>query len=99
MPSYTFRCPEHGDFAVDQSMAETTPSVFCERPHRKGPGYVARADKVLGAAIHFPYGGRAAFHDGPDGTGETVRETGERWQAEARAAGLSPEPVHQGSWT
>jgi hypothetical protein len=100
MPSYTFRCPEHGDFAVDQPMAETTPFVWCYSDgHRKGPGYVVRSAKVLGGAFHFPYGGRGAFHDGPDGTGETVRETAVRWQAEARAAGLSPEPVHQGSWT
>lgn len=38
-------------------------------------GCKQRAPKVLSANFGFPYGGRAAFHDGPEGDGRTVRET------------------------
>jgi len=88
MPNYTYRCPDHGDFTVEQSMSETTASATC----RRKLSCEKASPKVLGAALQFTYG-RANFHDGPDGTGETVRETGQRWMSEAKAAGLNPEPA------
>ncbi len=86
MASYTFRCESHGDFPLEQPMASTTSKAPCPICNRN-------CSKVLGAAMQFTYG-RRNFHDGPDGTGETVRETGERWSREYEAVnGRKPEPV------
>lgn len=88
MALYTFRCEKHGDFQVEQPMAETTREVPCLlglRPHEP-------ARKVVGANLQFR-GGRAAFHDGIEGTGETGRETFNRWMSEAKADGVPMEPV------
>jgi hypothetical protein len=86
MPTYTHRCEKHGDFSVERSMTDTRPFELC-----LDDSCMAPAPKVLGAALQFTYG-RAVFHSGPDGTGETVRETAQRWVSNARARGLDPEP-------
>lgn len=86
--TYTFRCPAHGDFQVQQPMATTTPSHCCPVSRCRRV-----ALKVLGGALQFTYG-RQNFHDGPDGTGETVREVGARWRGEYKAQhGRDIEPV------
>lgn len=86
MALYTFRCPAHGDFVLEQPMSTTTRTATCPQGDTEAP-------KVLGARLQFTYG-RAAFHSGPEGTGETVRETGERWRSEyKRLHGREPEPV------
>lgn len=86
MALYTFRCPEHGDFDVEQPMAETTRTAHCTTC---GGG---ECPKVLGGHLHFTYG-RDQFHDGPMGDGQTLRETQRDWLTSARAAGLEPEGV------
>ena len=86
MALYTHRCQQHGDFAVERSFADT-------RRHEPCPICQGMSPKVLGANLQFTYG-RAAFHSGVEGTGETIRETGERWRAEYKAVhGREPEPV------
>lgn len=88
MATYRFRCEEHGDFLVDQPMASTTSSCPCGY----GPcGLEAR--KVLSGNFQY-FGGRAAFHDGVEGTGETGRETRDRWIKDfERTQGHKPEPA------
>ena len=83
--TYRFRCPIDGDFLVEQSIKETTPQHWC-------PECGGLCPKVLSAHIFFPYG-RSTFSNGPEGTGETVRETQRRWLKEATDAGLQPEGV------
>jgi hypothetical protein len=93
MASYTFRCSTHGDFQVEQPMAETT--RFAVHLGVDGKWCGRECPKVLGGALQFTYG-RDNFHDGPEGTGETVRETAERWRREYREHhGRDPEPVGQ----
>lgn len=88
MALYTFRCDKHGDFTVEQPMAETTSTHPCNQG-----AHAVACPKVLGGALQFTYG-RAAFHSGVEGTGETVRETGERWRREYKQVhGREPEPV------
>lgn len=84
MTAFRFRCKEHGDFIVCQPMADTTPTFPCDVCGDS-------ALKVLGAAFQYPYGGRAAFHDGPEHDGQTVRETTKRWQEGWKAAGINYE--------
>jgi hypothetical protein len=80
MALYTFRCPQHGDFQVEQTMRETTRNAVC--PHMHSVGIPAtRCPKVVGSNLQFTYG-RENFHDGPEGDGATVRETGDRWRKE-----------------
>jgi putative FmdB family regulatory protein len=86
MALYTFRCDTHGDFPLEQPMAETTRTASC-------PLCGSNCSKVLGGALQFTYG-RDAFHDGVEGGGETLRETGARWRREFREYhGRDVEPV------
>ncbi len=87
MATYTFRCETHGDFQHEQPMALTTPRAMC----RADAGCRNSCPKVLGAAMQF-FGGRKQFHDGIEGTGETGRETRDRWLAEAARDGVPMEP-------
>lgn len=85
MPTYTFRCESHGDFTVEQPMSTTTPQhpcLDCAQP----------SFKVLTLTVHYPYGGRSAFHDGPEGDGHTVRETVQHWKDDWDSAGVKYEP-------
>ena len=95
MALYRFRCPTHGDFTLEQPMADTTRTAPCPAftPHYDTPTCATESPKVLGSRLQFTYG-RAAFHSGVEGTGETVRETGDRWRSEYKAVhGREPEPV------
>lgn len=85
MAQYKFRCPNHGDFLVEQPMAETSRAHNCTACLHPAP-------KVLGGALQFTYG-RANFHSGPTGDGMTVRETQKKWLEGAKARGLEVEGV------
>lgn len=85
MTTYAYRCPDHDDFLVDQPMASTTPRHAC-------PSCGVSSPKVLSGNFQY-HGGRAQFHDGVEGTGETGRETRDRWLKEAKESGVSMEPA------
>lgn len=96
MPTYLHRCPIHGDFELERGMDETRRLEGCIKPTGRRIGDTdlpccLPSPKVLSGHIHFKYG-KDVFHDGPNGTGETVKETADRWVADARARGLDPEP-------
>lgn len=67
-------------------MAETTAHIDCP----EGCGSIP---KVLSANFNFPYGGRTAFHDGPEHDGRTVRETVNDQVAEWKRTGTPFEPA------
>lgn len=86
MATYRFRCETDGDWLVEQPMRETSLAILC-------PECGGDAKKVLSANIQF-HGGRSVFHDGVEGTGETGRETRDRWMREfERREGHKLEPV------
>lgn len=93
MPRYDFMCPHceqtHTRLApMDESQVAPTCSCTCPP---------APMNRLYGTGVDFTFGaaGREVFHNGYEGQGETIRETGEKWRADARAAGLDPEPVGQ----
>lgn len=69
-------------------MAATTRTSRCAECGLDSP-------KVLGGRLQFTYG-RSQFHDGPEGTGETVNETGKRWRSEYKQR-TGHEPYAAGS--
>jgi hypothetical protein len=84
MIQYRFRCPDHGDFLIEQPMASTTPRHPC-------PTEPCEFDspKVLSGHLQFSYG-RDQFHDGPMGDGLSLREAERKAVADAHSAGLEP---------
>jgi len=94
MATYRFRCPDHGDFEVEQPMAETTRTFPCFQKHpTKFDLCEIPSPKVLSGHLTFTQG-RKEFHSGVELTGETNRETADRWKREFRAEkGYDPEPV------
>lgn len=99
MALYRYRCPVHGDFVEYQPMSETTPTLGCPSVIATSEGWTAmcliKSPKVLSGHLQFTYG-RAEFKDGPELTGETVKETADRWVAQHRAEGRDPVPVGRG---
>jgi len=51
MPTYTFRCPVHGDFQVEQTMSETTQTSTCPRGAHEPWNAGTECPKVLSANI------------------------------------------------
>jgi hypothetical protein len=84
MAKYTFRCRAHGDFTAEQPMADTTRTLPCPAILSDESFCGDSSPKVLGARLQFSQG-RQAFHDGIELTGETNRETGDRWRSEFKA--------------
>ena len=87
MPSYRYRCPE----------CRKEQSITTRMDDFRSPPYCAcnnmPMDRLYGD-VNFQFrGGRDVFRDGIEGTGETVRETADRWVSDAKAAGLDPEPA------
>lgn len=86
MARYTYQCPTDGNFDVHAPMAETTRTAHCPVCYELSPKYIGRMN------VAYPYGGRAAFKDGPEGDGHTVRETTEKWVEGWEASGTPYEP-------
>lgn len=99
MATYKFRCAEHGDFLESQPMDETVLDSPCPERITTDDGWEAdcrmTSPKVMSSHLHYTYG-RDEFKNGVDGTGETVRETAERWKAQHIAEGRDPVPVGRG---
>lgn len=88
MANYTFRCPKCGDHRdVSRPMADRDDPVTCTYCE------TTPMDRIYSGAFQFTYG-RKTFHDGAEGTGETLRETESRWVEAARAQGIEPERYH-----
>lgn len=62
-------------------MSETTRTLPCPAILSDEDLCGAASPKVLGSRLQFTQG-RADFHDGYEGNGETHRETGDRWRRE-----------------
>jgi len=87
MATFSFRCPKCGALKdLNRSVEarnEPVTCTYCE---------TTQMERLYSANLQFTYG-RKTFHDGADGTGETLRETEKRWVESARAQGIEPERV------